>query len=47
MVACPQCAARFAAAEEIEKQWYERHIERSHGPQRVVRVSEPRTVSAA
>jgi len=23
MVACPQCAARFAAATEIEKQWYD------------------------
>jgi uncharacterized C2H2 Zn-finger protein len=38
MIACPNCAARFSANPEIERQWYERHIQRSHGAGRVARV---------
>jgi uncharacterized C2H2 Zn-finger protein len=38
MVACPQCAARFAASKEIEREWMQKHIERAHGDKRISRL---------
>ena len=47
MVACPFCAARFAATPEIEKQWYERHLSRAHGEGRVLKVAVGAAAGAA
>src|SRR5437899_2895903 len=38
VVACPQCAARFASSSDIEREWMQKHMERSHGPGRIARV---------
>jgi hypothetical protein len=47
MVACPHCAARFSASPEIERQWLERHVQRSHGAGRVARVDATDASSSA
>ena len=39
MTACPICAARFSAAPGVERQWLERHTNRSHGINRMQRVA--------
>jgi hypothetical protein len=39
MTVCPNCAARFSAAPDVERQWLERHTDRSHGINRMQRVA--------
>jgi len=39
MTACTRCAARFAGAPDVERQWIERHIARSHGVTRMALVA--------
>ncbi len=34
MVACPKCLARFASSREAEREWFERHLRRSHDARR-------------
>lgn len=41
MTVCPQCAARFSAAPQSERQWLQRHMFRSHGIQRMQLIAEP------
>jgi hypothetical protein len=38
VVACPNCAARFASSRDIEREWMEKHMERLHGDSRTRRV---------
>lgn len=38
MVACEKCAARFVASKEIEREWMQKHVERAHGEQRILRL---------
>ncbi len=40
MVACQQCAARFAASPEIEREWIARHTARAHGDGHIARLGE-------
>jgi len=40
MVACQQCAARFAASQEIEREWVAKHMARAHGDNRIARLGE-------
>jgi hypothetical protein len=42
VVACPQCAARFASSQDIEREWMQKHMERSHGPGRIARLGQSR-----
>ena len=42
MVACPNCPARFASTREIEREWMEKHLQRSHGDQRITRFGSSR-----
>jgi hypothetical protein len=42
MTVCPQCAARFSAAPQSERQWLDRHMSRSHGIQRMQLVADRR-----
>lgn len=39
MTICPVCSARFVAGNEAERQWFARHMTRSHGIQRMQRVA--------
>lgn len=32
---CPKCSATFRAAGALESEWYERHCQRAHSPNRV------------
>jgi hypothetical protein len=47
MVACEQCAARFAASKEIEREWMQKHVERAHGEQRISRLARRDQLAAA
>lgn len=42
MTVCPQCAARFSAAQQSERQWLDRHMNRNHGIQRMQLVADGR-----